>query len=47
MSAQLDKILKYFKTFPDVWFARHDDIVTWFLGQKVDVISPKQRFFGE
>lgn len=32
MSAMLAKVLQYMKGFPDVWFARHDEIARWILG---------------
>jgi peptidoglycan/xylan/chitin deacetylase (PgdA/CDA1 family) len=29
MAAQVDRILKYLRGFPDVWFARHDELAQW------------------
>ena len=46
MSAQLHKVLQYMKSFPDVWFARHEDVVAWFISQKIEMVSPQQCFFG-
>jgi allantoinase len=34
--AVLDKILKYFSQFPDVWFASHNEIARWTLDQNID-----------
>ncbi len=34
MSAMLSELLHYMKGFPDVWFARHDEIARWVLEQK-------------
>ena len=33
MSAMLDKILNYMKSFSGVWFARHDEVARWVLSQ--------------
>ena len=29
MAAQVDRILKYLRGFPGVWFARHDELAQW------------------
>jgi len=34
--AVLDKILKYFARFPDVWFASHGEIARWTLDQNIE-----------
>jgi peptidoglycan/xylan/chitin deacetylase (PgdA/CDA1 family) len=31
MSAMLHELLRYMKGFPDVWFARHDEVARWAL----------------
>ena len=33
MSAMLHELLRYMKGFPDVWFARHDEVARWVLEQ--------------
>jgi len=33
MSAMLHELLHYMKGFPDVWFARHDEVARWVLQQ--------------
>ncbi len=33
MSAMLHELLRYMKGFPDVWFARHDEVARWVLTQ--------------
>jgi hypothetical protein len=33
MSAMLHELLRYMKSFPDVWFARHDEVARWALRQ--------------
>ena len=35
--AVLDKILKYFAQFPDVWFASHHEIARWTLDQNIEM----------
>jgi Predicted xylanase/chitin deacetylase len=37
MSAMLSQLLHYMKSFPEVWFARHDQVARWVLEQ----CSPK------
>jgi peptidoglycan/xylan/chitin deacetylase (PgdA/CDA1 family) len=32
MSAMLSELLRYMKGFPEVWFARHDEVARWVLG---------------
>ena len=34
MSAMLTQLLHYMKGFPEVWFARHDQIARWVLEQR-------------
>jgi allantoinase len=29
MTAAYDELIRYFKTFPDVWFARHEELGAW------------------
>jgi hypothetical protein len=31
MSAMLHELLRYMKSFPEVWFARHDEVARWSL----------------
>jgi hypothetical protein len=31
VAPMLDKLLKHFKQFPDVWFARHGELAQWAL----------------
>jgi peptidoglycan/xylan/chitin deacetylase (PgdA/CDA1 family) len=33
MAAMLHELLRYMKGFPDVWFARHDEVAGWVLNQ--------------
>lgn len=33
MSAMLHELLHYMKSFPEVWFARHDEVARWVLKQ--------------
>jgi peptidoglycan/xylan/chitin deacetylase (PgdA/CDA1 family) len=45
MAAMFADILRYFRSFPDVWFPRHDEMATWFRGLGVDQVSYADRFF--
>ena len=38
MAAKVAQILKYFKSFDDVWLARHDDVARWVLEQSKSAI---------
>jgi hypothetical protein len=38
--------LQYISRFPDVWFARHDELGRWALAADVDEHSYASRFFG-
>lgn len=46
MSAVFDQLLRYFSQFPDVWFARHNELARWAIEGEVDEITNAQRFFG-
>jgi peptidoglycan/xylan/chitin deacetylase (PgdA/CDA1 family) len=47
MSAQMHKLLRYFSSFPGVWFARHRELAQWALEGDADEISNAQRFFPQ
>lgn len=44
ISAQLARILAYFRSFPDVWFARHDELARWFTSSGGRAIGYRERF---
>jgi peptidoglycan/xylan/chitin deacetylase (PgdA/CDA1 family) len=46
MSAVLQEVLKYIAGFPDVWFARHEELAQWALASDVDEHTYQSRFFG-
>lgn len=46
MAAQVDRILKYIRSFPDVWIARHDELAQWVKDNEIDEWTNEQRFFG-
>jgi allantoinase len=46
MAAKFADILRYYRSFPDVWFPRHDEMATWFRGLGIDEISYADRFFA-
>ena len=33
MSAMLQELLRYMRGYPDVWFARHDEVARWTIEQ--------------
>jgi peptidoglycan/xylan/chitin deacetylase (PgdA/CDA1 family) len=45
MAAQLHKILRYIRGFPDVWIARHDDVAKWVKAEGFEEWTNQQRFF--
>jgi peptidoglycan/xylan/chitin deacetylase (PgdA/CDA1 family) len=46
MAAQVDKILKYIKGFPNVWIVRHDELAQWIKDNEIDEWTNQKRFFG-
>jgi peptidoglycan/xylan/chitin deacetylase (PgdA/CDA1 family) len=46
IAAQLDKLLRYFAGFPDVWMPRHGELVDWFRAAGLDDLSYPKRFFA-
>lgn len=46
MSAVLNKLLRYFSQFPDVWFARHRELAQWALDSEFDEVTYARRFFS-
>ena len=47
ITAVLQEVLKYMQQFPDVWFARHEELGRWALASDVDEHSYQSRFFGD
>jgi hypothetical protein len=47
ITAVLQEVLQYISRFPDVWFARHEELGRWALAADVDEHSYASRFFGE
>ncbi|HTH96418.1 MAG TPA: polysaccharide deacetylase family protein [Stellaceae bacterium] len=43
--AQFEKLIAYFKQFPDVWFARHDELAEWAWAQPEEQ-TYRKRYFG-
>jgi len=43
MAAQVDRILKYLRGFPGVWFARHDELAQWVLDNKIAEWTNEER----
>jgi peptidoglycan/xylan/chitin deacetylase (PgdA/CDA1 family) len=47
ISAAFREVLMYFRSFPDVWFARHDELARWFGSLDIDEVSYASRFYRE
>ena len=47
ITAVLQEVLQYVSRFPDVWFARHEELGRWALAADVDEHSYASRFFSE
>jgi peptidoglycan/xylan/chitin deacetylase (PgdA/CDA1 family) len=45
IAAQFDSILKYIRSFPDVWLVRHDDLAQWVLDNDIKEWPNAERFF--
>ncbi|MEW6450979.1 MAG: polysaccharide deacetylase family protein [Pseudomonadota bacterium] len=43
MAAQVDRILKYLRGFPGVWFARHDELAQWVKDNKIAEWTNQER----
>lgn len=43
MAAQVDRILKYLRGFPGVWFARHDELAQWVMDNKISEWTNQER----
>jgi peptidoglycan/xylan/chitin deacetylase (PgdA/CDA1 family) len=45
IAAQIDRILKYIRTFPDVWIVRHDTLAQWVRDNGICEWTNRERFF--
>jgi len=45
IAAQVDRILKYIRGFPDIWIVRHDDLAQWILNNRIGEWTNGERFF--
>lgn len=45
ITAVLQEVLKYISQFPDVWFARHEELGRWALAADVDEHTYQNRYF--
>lgn len=45
IAAQIDRILKYIRGFPNVWIVRHDELARWVLNNKIGEWTNGQRFY--
>jgi len=46
VASVVDKMLKYMRAFPGVWFVRHDEIARWVMQAGFEAPSYQQRFFS-
>jgi len=47
IAAMVDKIVKYFRGFPDVWMVRHDELAQWVRDNAIAEWTNQQRFFPD
>jgi allantoinase len=47
MAAQIDRFLKYLRSFPDVWIVRHDELAQWVMDKRLREWTNEQRFFPQ
>jgi allantoinase len=45
IAAQIDRILKYIRGFPDVWIVRHDELAQWILDNGIREWTNGDRFY--
>jgi peptidoglycan/xylan/chitin deacetylase (PgdA/CDA1 family) len=45
MAAQIERILKYIRGFPEVWLVRHDELAEWVKSNAIAEWTNQQRFF--
>jgi hypothetical protein len=46
IAAMFAEILGYLSGFPDVWFARHDEMARWFRDTGRETVTYAERFFA-
>ena len=46
MAAMFRQILEYLRSFPDVWFAHHDEVAKWMVDSKIEDPTYASRFFN-
>ena len=46
VAAHVDRIIKYIRGFPGVWWVRHDELAHWVIDNKIAEWSNRDRFFG-
>jgi peptidoglycan/xylan/chitin deacetylase (PgdA/CDA1 family) len=45
IAAQIDRILKYIRGFPEVWIVRHDELAQWVLDNDIKEWTNGERFY--
>ena len=47
MAAQVDRILRYIRSFKEVWLVRHDELAEWIKRNRIVEWTNEQRFFSK
>jgi hypothetical protein len=47
IAAQIDRILKYIRRFPNVWVVRHDELAQWIRDQGITEWTNAERFYPQ
>ena len=47
IAAQIDRILKYIRSFPEVWIVRHDELARWLLDNGIGEWTNGARFYPD
>jgi allantoinase len=47
IAAQIDRLLKYLRGFPDVWIVRHDELARWVVDNGITEWTNAQRFYPD
>ena len=45
IAAQVDRILKYIRGYPDIWIVRHDELAQWVLDNRISEWTNGERFY--
>jgi allantoinase len=45
ITAAFEEVVRYLKQFPDVWFARHEELARWAMDANMPEHTYQERFF--